>query len=273
MSLPRIMTVGQVIYKYPEAFKEIIHPAFRKAYLIPGMLEAEPDPEAIEKYNGMLEACVSYVKTHYQNCIFAIPIDEEAIDFIFEASASAMITAMSIDQKYRNLCATLAVIKDDMKVGADDKNVDEWYLHNYKVAYTGDVTNIGSTSSSTATNITTTHDRKIGENNMGTSGETTATLRNVSRTMPYKEGENDVDTDTVSGEAEDNTTSGESSLTTSYDTLKEGYYNTGNKTTILKDVQDLAVNMPFFPKWLDEVMESIVIPVYTSKFGSRTGIF
>ena len=279
MSLPKLMTISQFKYKYPVQFKEILTFPLTQGYMIPGMLSDNPDITDVEEWNGLLEALIEYIGRKYANCIFYIPVNEShIIETATEANATTMITALSINQKYRNLCATLANIDGQGKV--ENMSPSEWYLNNYKVAYTGTVITQDTGSASSQTGVKTTKTRQIGTLEKGTSGETTATLRDVAASIPYSSPSiaNPVDTDTTEGSLDANNktsaiTSSNNTEGVTYDTLKKGYYNTGNKTTILKDLQELASKSPFFPKWLDEIMESIVIPVYTSTFGSRTERF
>lgn len=278
MSLPRLMTILQFKQKYPVEFKSILTFPLTEAYKIPGMLSANPDLSDVQEWNGLLEALIDYIGRKYANCIFYMPVDDDSvIDVSVEANATTMVTALSINQKYRNLCATLANIDEDNLVG--ESTPSEWYLHNYKVAYTGTESVAGSGNASAKTGLKTEKTRQIATLEKGTSGETTATLRDVSLVAPsaLPGVVEPKDTDTTTGAlGSDNTssiTASSSNATTTYNTQKEGYYNTGNKTTILKDVQDLTVNSPFFKSWLDEIMESIVIPVYASTFGCKTERF
>lgn len=278
MGLPRLMTVLQFKQKYPVEFKSILVFPLTEAYKIPGMLSANPDLSDVQEWNGLLEALIDYIGRKYANCIFYMPVDDDSVsDVSVEANATTMVTALSLNQKYRNLCATLANIDEDNLVG--ESTPSEWYLHNYKVAYTGTESTVGSGNASAKTGLQTIKKRQIATLEKGTSGETTATLRDVSLVAPSAlTGIADPqDTDTTKGAlGADNTssiTASSSNATTTYNTQKEGYYNTGNKTTILKDVQDLTVNSPFFKSWLDEIMESIVIPVYASTFGCKTERF
>ena len=278
MSLPRLMTVLQFKQKYPVEFKSILVFPLTEAYKIPGMLSANPDLSDVEEWNGLLEALIDYIGRKYANCIFYMPVDDDSVsDVSVEANATTMVTALSLNQKYRNLCATLANIDEDNLVG--ESTPSEWYLHNYKVAHTGTEATVGSGNARAKTGLQTEKRREIATLEKGTSGETTATLRDVSLVTPSAlQGVSDPkDTDatigTLDNDKTSSITSSSSNATTTYNTQKEGYYNTGNKTTILKDVQDLTVNSPFFKSWLDEIMESIVIPVYASTFGCKTERF
>lgn len=271
--MPKFVTILQLAAKRPTDMKTALGLAMIDAFSIPGMIV--PDPTAVSQESTLIyidRMCEKAIHD-YAKCIFSIPIKGSLDDFSFTETMSLLIiTAKSLNQKYRNLCVTLGNIDDLNKIG--NMNPLEWYLHNYKVATTGDVQLYASGSASTNTDITTTRHRNIGTQEKGTSGETTATLRNISEITPIDNSTNkDGDTDHVSGDAKDNTTSTSNNSTTTYNTLKEGYYNTGNKTTILKDVQDLAFNAPFFQKWLDELMQAIIIPVYASTFPvSKPGI-
>lgn len=278
MSLPRLMTVLQFKQKYPVEFKSILVFPLTEAYKIPGMLSANPDLSDVQEWNGLLEALIDYIGRKYANCIFYMPVDDDSVsDVAVEANATTMVTALSLNQKYRNLCATLANIDEDNLV--DESTPSEWYLHNYKVAYTGTESTVGSGNASAKTGLKTEKKREIATLEQGTSGETTARLRDVSLVAPSSLPgvNNPTDSDETKGSLDnDNTssiTASSSNATTTYNTQKAGYYNTGNKTTILKDVQDLTVNSPFFKSWLDEIMGSIVIPVYASTFGCKTERF
>lgn len=272
--MPKFMTILQIAKKRETDFRTALGIAFVEAIFIPGMIVSSPSDVTQETLTVLIDQMCDTVIHRYAKCIFAFPIEGDVADFSFVETMSVLrITSLSLNEKYRNLCASLGNINDSGLING--VNPMEWYLANYKVATTGTVSDSGSDSSSTATNLTTTRHRNIGSLTKGTSGETTATLRDVSETTPVDKSLNQSgDTDTISGDAKDNSTETTSSNTTTYDTLKEGYYNTGNKTTILKDIQELAVNSPFFPKWLDEIMNAIIIPVYTSTFPvSKPGTF
>lgn len=272
--MPKFMTILQIAKKRETDFKTALGIAFVEGLFIPGMLLPNPSGATEQTLQALIDQMYDTAIHRYAKCIFAFPVEGDLSDFSFVETMSVLrITSLSLNEKYRNLCASLGNIDDSGLING--VNPIQWYLSNYRVAYTGTVSDSGSGSSSTATNLTTTRHRNIGSLIKGTSGETTATLRNVSETTPVDNSTNkDGDTDTISGDARDNSTSTSSSNTTTYNTLKEGYYNTGNKTTILKDIQELAVNSPFFPKWLDEIMNAIIIPVYTSTFPvSKPGIF
>lgn len=272
--MQKFTTIFRIAKKRETDFRTALGIAFVEAIFIPGMIVPKPSDLTQETLTALIDQMCDTAIHRYAQCIFAFPIEGDVSDFSFVETMSVLrITSLSINEKYRNLCASLGNIDDSGLING--VNPMDWYLANYKVATTGTVANAGSDTSSTATNLTTTRHRNIGSLTKGTSGETTATLRNVSETTPVDNSLNkDGDTDTISGSSDNNNTHTITSNTTTYNTLKEGYYNTGNKTTILKDIQELAVNSPFFPKWLDEIMNSIIIPVYTSTFPVlKPGIF
>lgn len=269
--MPKFMTILQIAKKRETDFKTALGIAFVEGLFIPGMILPNPSEVTEQTLQALIDQMYDTAIHRYAKCIFAFPVEGDLSDFSFVETMSVLrITSLSLNEKYRNLCASLGNIDDSGLING--VNPIQWYLSNYRVATTGTVTGAGTDTSSTATNLTTTRHRSIGSLTKGTSGETTATLRNVSEITPVDN--NNGDTDTISGSSDNNNTHSVSSSTTTYNTLKEGYYNTGNKTTILKDIQELAVNSPFFPKWLDEIMNSIIIPVYTSTFPvSKPGIF
>ena len=272
--MPKFMTIMQIAKKRKTDFRTALGIAFVDAIFIPGMIVPSPSDVTQETLTALIDQMCDTAIHRYAKCIFAFPIEGDVSDFSFVETMSVLrITSLSLNEKYRNLCASLGNIDDSGLINGVDPI--QWYLSNYRVTTTGTVGETGSGTSSVNTDITTTRHRNIGTLDEGTSGETSPTLRPVSQSKPVDFSSNNAgDTDTISGDAESNNTHTVSSSTTTYNTLKEGYYNTGNKTTILEDIQDLARNAPFFPKWLDEVMTSIIIPVYTSTFPvSKPGIF
>lgn len=271
MQMPKFMTILQISKKRATDFRTALGIAFVEAIFIPGMIVPTPSDLTQETLTALIDQMCDTAIHRYAKCIFAFPIEGDVLDFSFVETMSVLrITSLSLNEKYRNLCASLGNIDDSGLING--VNPVDWYLTNYKVATTGTVAFAGSDSSSTATKLTTTRHRTIGTLEKGTSGESSATLRDVSQVTPVDNSTGD--TDTISGTANDNNTQSSAYNTTTYNTLKEGYYNTGNKTTILKDIQELAVNSPFFPKWLDEIMNAIIIPVYTSTFPvSKPGTF
>ena len=269
---PRLMTLKQVYDKYPVWIRDtVLAPAIRMAWNIPGMLVHNPDEYTPEEYSGVVETICMEIIDRYKNCIFYIPIDEDEISSIMlEASSSVLVSAWSVNAKYQNLALTIPAIEN---ITGENMTPIEWYLTNYKVNMTGTVGTVDGGSTTVATDLTTSRTRQIGTKTQGTTGETTATMRDVEQTFPIgapNASNPPTDTDHVTGEAAKNVTTASTSGTTTYNTTKSGYYNTGNKTTILKDIQEMSGYAPLFPKWCDEVICSILIPVYSSTFGFKT---
>ena len=269
---PRLMTLKQIYDKYPVWIKDtVLAPAIRMAWNIPGMLVHNPEEYTPEEYSGVVEVICNEIIDRYRNCIFYLPIDEDAIpDIMLEASSSILVSAWSVNAKYQNLALTIPAIEN---ITGETMTPIEWYLTNYKVTMTGTVGIVNGGTTTVGTDISTERTRQIGSKTEGTTGETTATLRDIERTLPVgADNLTDVpkDVDHVTGKAKDNITTASTSGTTTYNTTKSGYYNTGNKTTILKDIQEMSAIAPLFPKWCDEVICSILIPVYSSTFGFKT---
>lgn len=270
--MPKLVTLSQINYKRRVDFELAIKSALVEGVTIPNMLVSEIpiDPETERPDQSFIDdlASMAYVvlMQRYGNLIYFMPAnpDLETMPFI-DAYLAAYMCSMSLKGKYETLCQTVPMMDDEGKIGG--MSPLEWYLHNYKVATTGTV---GTESHSEAnTDMSTTYDKHFGSQTKGTSGESSATPRVVEEVYPVRAtGDTTPDTTNTKGDVEDNYT--DSNSTTTYNTLKEGYYNTGNKTTIMKDMQDMAFKAPFFYKWLEELVASFTIPIYSSTFGFKT---